>query len=43
MVAEIRYGIQALDHIAIPVRVLTLNQSFYTGVLGLKFKTVTAT
>ena len=40
MVAEIRYGIQALDHIAIPVRDLTLNQSFYTGVLGLKFKTL---
>ena len=40
MVAEIRYGIQAIDHIAIPVRDLTLNQSFYTGVLGLKFKTL---
>jgi catechol 2,3-dioxygenase-like lactoylglutathione lyase family enzyme len=40
MVAEIRYGIQAIDHIAIPVRDLTLNQSFYTGVLGLKFETL---
>src|ERR1043165_6254713 len=40
MVAEIRYGIQAIDHIAIPVRDLTLNQSFYTDVLGLKFKTL---
>lgn len=40
MVAEIRYGIQAIDHIAIPVRDLTLNQSFYTGVVGLEFKTL---
>ncbi|HEY1232462.1 MAG TPA: VOC family protein [Candidatus Binatia bacterium] len=40
MVAEIRYGIEAIDHIAIPVRDLTLNQSFYTDVLGLKFKTL---
>jgi catechol 2,3-dioxygenase-like lactoylglutathione lyase family enzyme len=39
MVARIRYGIQTTDHIAIPVRDLTLNQSFYSGVLGLKFKT----
>jgi catechol 2,3-dioxygenase-like lactoylglutathione lyase family enzyme len=34
MVARIRYGIQTTDHIAIPVRDLTLNQSFYSGVLG---------
>ncbi len=40
MVAEIRYGIEAIDHIAIPVRDLSLNQSFYTDVLGLKFKTL---
>jgi catechol 2,3-dioxygenase-like lactoylglutathione lyase family enzyme len=40
MVAEIRYGIEAIDHIAIPARDLTLNQSFYTDVLGLKFKTL---
>jgi len=40
MVAEIRYGIEAIDHIAIPVRDLTLNQSFYVDVLGLKFKTL---
>jgi catechol 2,3-dioxygenase-like lactoylglutathione lyase family enzyme len=40
MVAEIRYGIQAIDHIAIPVRDLATNQSFYTDVLGLKFKTL---
>jgi len=38
MVAEIRYGIHTIDHIVIPVRDLTLNQSFYTGVLGLSFK-----
>ena len=40
MVAEIRYGIKAIDHIAIPVRDLTLNQLFYTDVLGLKLKTL---
>jgi len=40
MVAEIRYGIQAIDHIAIPVRDLAPNQSFYTDVVGLKFKTL---
>ncbi len=39
MVAEIRYGVETLDHVAIPVRDLALNQSFYTDVLGLKFKT----
>ncbi|HEY7218219.1 MAG TPA: VOC family protein [Candidatus Binatia bacterium] len=39
MVAEIRYGVETIDHIAIPVRDLELNQSFYIDVLGLKFKT----
>ena len=39
MVAEIRYGVQTLDHIAIPVRDLAINQSFYVDVLGLEFKT----
>ena len=39
MVAEIRYGVETIDHIAIPVRDLALNQSFYIDVLGLKFKT----
>ncbi|MGH7831051.1 MAG: VOC family protein, partial [Candidatus Binatia bacterium] len=31
--------IQTIDHIAIPVRDLDLNQDFYLNVLGLKFKT----
>lgn len=39
MVAEIRYGVETIDHIAIPVRDLEANQSFYLDVLGLKFKT----
>ena len=39
MVAEIRYGVETIDHIAIPVRDLELNQTFYVETLGLKFKT----
>ncbi|MGH7927705.1 MAG: VOC family protein, partial [Candidatus Binatia bacterium] len=39
MVAEVRHGIQSIDHIAIPVRDLQRNQDFYVDVLGLKFKT----
>jgi len=39
MVAEIRYGVETIDHIAIPVRDLDLNQNFYVEILGLKFKT----
>jgi len=39
MVAEIRYGVESIDHIAIPVRNLELNQAFYLDTLGLKFKT----
>jgi len=39
MVAEIRYGVETIDHIAIPVRDLETNQKFYTETLGLKFKT----
>ena len=39
MVAEIRYGVQTIDHISIPVRDLAVNQSFYVDVLGLNFKT----
>jgi catechol 2,3-dioxygenase-like lactoylglutathione lyase family enzyme len=39
MVAEIRYGVESIDHIAIPVRDLELNQAFYLDTLGLKFKT----
>ena len=39
MVAEIRYGVESIDHIAIPVRDLALNQAFYVETLGLKFKT----
>ena len=39
MVAEIRYGVETIDHIAIPVRDLALNQAFYVETLGLKFKT----
>ena len=39
MVAEIRYGVETIDHIAIPVRDLAINQSFYVDVLGLEFKT----
>lgn len=39
MVAEVRFGVQAIDHIAIPVRDLEINQSFYVDLLGLQFKT----
>jgi catechol 2,3-dioxygenase-like lactoylglutathione lyase family enzyme len=39
MVAETRYGVETIDHIAIPVRNLELNQAFYVETLGLKFKT----
>jgi catechol 2,3-dioxygenase-like lactoylglutathione lyase family enzyme len=39
MVAEIRYGVETIDHIAIPIRDLAINQSFYVDVLGLEFKT----
>ena len=39
MVAEIRYGVESIDHIAIPVRDLAVNQAFYIDILGLKFKT----
>jgi catechol 2,3-dioxygenase-like lactoylglutathione lyase family enzyme len=39
MVAEIRYGVETIDHIAIPVRDLAVNQAFYLNILGLKFKT----
>jgi len=39
MAARLQTGIQTVDHIAIPVRDLDLNQDFYVQVLGLKFKT----
>jgi len=39
MVAEVRSGVLSVDHIAIPVRDLELNQDFYVNVLGLKYKT----
>jgi catechol 2,3-dioxygenase-like lactoylglutathione lyase family enzyme len=39
MVTEIRYGVETIDHIAIPVRDLAANEAFYLNVLGLKFKT----
>lgn len=39
MAAEVKTGIQTIDHIAIPVRDLDLNQDFYLNVLGLKYKT----
>ena len=39
MAAEIRYGVETIDHIAIPVRDLETNQRFYIDMLGLKFKT----
>ena len=39
MVAEIRYGVKTIDHIAIPVRDLDANQAFYIDILGLIFKT----
>ena len=39
MVAEIRFGVESIDHIAIPVRDLAINQAFYVDVLGLQVKT----
>jgi catechol 2,3-dioxygenase-like lactoylglutathione lyase family enzyme len=39
MAVEVKNGIQTIDHIAIPVRDLDLNQDFYLNVLGLKYKT----
>lgn len=39
MVAEVKNGVETIDHIAIPVRDLPANQDFYTNVLELKFKT----
>src|SRR4030095_1458593 len=39
MVAEIRFGVESIDHIAVPVRDLEINQAFYVDVLGLQFKT----
>ena len=36
MVAEIRYGVETIDHIAIPVRDLEFNQNFYINTLGLE-------
>jgi len=39
MVAETRFGVETIDHIALPTRALEANQSFYTEVLGLKLKT----
>ena len=39
MVAEIRFGVESIDHIAIPVRDLAINHAFYVDVLGLQFKT----
>ena len=38
MVAEIRYGVETIDHIAIPVRDLAVNQKFYLDILGLKIQ-----
>lgn len=39
MATELKTRIQTIDHIAIPVRDLDLNQDFYVNLLGLKFKT----
>ena len=39
MVAQVRNGVQTIDHIAIPARDLQCNQDFYVGVLGSKYKT----
>jgi catechol 2,3-dioxygenase-like lactoylglutathione lyase family enzyme len=39
MAAELKTGVQTIDHIAIPVRDLDLNQDFYVNTLGLKLKT----
>jgi catechol 2,3-dioxygenase-like lactoylglutathione lyase family enzyme len=39
MVAEVRNGVETIDHVAIPVRDLEKNQHFYLNILGLEFKT----
>jgi catechol 2,3-dioxygenase-like lactoylglutathione lyase family enzyme len=39
MVAEVRYGVQTLDHVALGVRDLERNRKFYVDVLGLKPRT----
>jgi catechol 2,3-dioxygenase-like lactoylglutathione lyase family enzyme len=39
MSSALKSGILNVDHIAIPVRNLDLNQDFYVNTLGLKFKT----
>jgi catechol 2,3-dioxygenase-like lactoylglutathione lyase family enzyme len=39
MVAGVKTGLLTIDHIAIPVRDLNLNQDFYLNVLGLQYKT----
>jgi catechol 2,3-dioxygenase-like lactoylglutathione lyase family enzyme len=39
MNADLKCGIETIDHIAIPVRDLDKNQHFYINVLGLKYKT----
>ena len=39
MVAEIRSGVETIDHVAIPVRDLAVNEAFYLNTLGLKYKT----
>jgi hypothetical protein len=38
MVAEVRNGIQTIDHIAIPVRDLQRNQDFYVNVISFSSK-----
>jgi catechol 2,3-dioxygenase-like lactoylglutathione lyase family enzyme len=40
MVAEVKSGVETIDHIAIPVRDLEKNQHFYLNVLELNFKTI---
>lgn len=39
MAVGLQTGIQTVDHIAIPVRDLDVNQAFYVDLLGLKLKT----
>jgi len=39
MAERLKAGVQTIDHIAIPVRDLDLNQDFYLNALGLRFKT----
>lgn len=39
MAGRLVTGVQTIDHIAIPVRDLDLNQDFYVNILGLKLKT----